>query len=256
MRPFEYSRPDSVADAVATLSARPEAVFLGGGTNLVDLMRLGVERPETLVDVSRLPMDRIEDTASGGLRIGAAVTNSDLAVDPGVRTRYPMLSQALLSGASGQLRNAATVGGNLLQRTRCTYFQDTSKPCNKRTPGSGCPARRGDHRDLAIVGTSDSCIASHPSDMAVACTALDARVDVVGPDGERSLGLDELYRLPGDDPSVDHNLAHGELLVALELPPPSPMVAGSRYRKVRDRASYAFAIGSVAAALAVSRPVR
>ncbi|MGH3424387.1 MAG: FAD binding domain-containing protein, partial [Nocardioidaceae bacterium] len=209
------------------------------------------ERPDVLVDVSRLPMGEIADTPDGGLRIGAAVGNSDLAVDARARTGYPALSQALLSGASGQLRNAATVGGNLLQRTRCTYFQDVGKPCNKREPGSGCPARRGEHRDLAVLGTSDSCIASHPSDMAVACAALDAEVEIVGPGGERTSTLDELYRLPGDDPSTDHTLDHGELIVAVVLPPPTPMIAGSRYRKVRDRASYAFALGSVAAAVAV-----
>jgi xanthine dehydrogenase YagS FAD-binding subunit len=229
-------------------------VFLGGGTNLVDLMKLGVARPELLVDVSRLPHDRIEPLPEGGVRIGAAVRNSDLAADRGVRGTYPVLSQALLAGASGQLRNLATVGGNLMQRTRCVYFQDVSKPCNKRHPGSGCPARTGHYRDLAILGASESCIATHPSDMAVAMAALNATVEVEGPEGARSVPLVNFHRLPGAEPERDTVLEHGELITAVELPALS-FSARSRYRKVRDRASYAFALVSVAAALEVAEGV-
>ena len=229
-------------------------MFLGGGTNLVDLMKLGVARPALLVDVSRLPHDRIEPLPEGGVRIGAAVRNSDLAADRGVRGTYPVLSQALLAGASGQLRNLATVGGNLMQRTRCVYFQDVSKPCNKRHPGSGCPARTGHHRDLAILGASESCIATHPSDMAVAMAALDATVEVEGPEGARSVPLVNFHRLPGAEPQRDTVLEHGELITAIELPALS-FSARSRYRKVRDRASYAFALVSVAAALEVAEGV-
>ena len=229
-------------------------MFLGGGTNLVDLMKLGVARPELLVDVSRLPHDRIEPLPEGGVRIGAAVRNSDLAADRGVRGTYPVLSQALLAGASGQLRNLATVGGNLMQRTRCVYFQDVSKPCNKRHPGSGCPARTGHHRDLAILGASESCIATHPSDMAVAMAALDATVEVEGPEGARSVPLVNFHRLPGAEPERDTVIEHGELITAVELPALS-FSARSRYRKVRDRASYAFALVSVAAALEVAEGV-
>ncbi len=251
MRPFAYETVRSEAEAVESVSASPGAMFLGGGTNLVDLMRLGVVSPSRLVDVSRLPMDAIEPTGEGGVRIGAAVRNSDLAADPTVRTAYPMLSQALLAGASGQLRNMATVAGNLLQRTRCLYFQDIGKPCNKRVPGSGCPARDGIHRDLAILGTSAACIATHPSDMAVALSALDAVVHVLGPAGARRLAVDDLYPSPGDDPSRNSTLAHGELITAVELPASSPLLARSGFRKARDRASYAFALGAVAAALQV-----
>ena len=214
-------------------------------------MRLGVARPTAVVDVSGLST-RIDEAESGVLRIGAGVRNSDLAADIRVRRSYPALSQALLSGASGQLRNMATIGGNLLQRTRCFYFQDVSKPCNKRQPGSGCPARNGIHRDLAVLGTSLSCIATHPSDMAVALAALDAVVLVQGPNGTRRLTLDEFYRLPGDDPTRDTTVQHGELITSVELPAPSAISVASGYRKVRDRASYAFAVGSVAAALTVT----
>jgi xanthine dehydrogenase YagS FAD-binding subunit len=251
VRPFAYESVRTEAEAVESVSTSPEAMFLGGGTNLVDLMRLGVVRPSRLVDVSRLPMDAIEPTGEGGVRIGAAVRNSDLAADPTVRTAYPVLSQALLAGASGQLRNMATVGGNLLQRTRCLYFQDVAKPCNKRMPGSGCPARDGIHRDLAILGASAACIATHPSDMAVALSALDAVVHVVGPAGPRRLALDELYPSPGDDPSRNSTLRHGDLITAVELPAASPLLSRSAFRKARDRASYAFALGAVAAALRV-----
>jgi xanthine dehydrogenase YagS FAD-binding subunit len=250
MQPFQYQQPADAAGAVATVAGAGGAVFLGGGTNLVDLMKLGVETPDLLVDVTRLPMGRIEPTPDGGLRIGAGVRNSDLAVDPRVRAEYPVLSQALLAGASGQLRNMATVGGNLLQRTRCLYFQDVTKPCNKRQPGSGCPARTGEHRNLAILGGSGSCIATHPSDMAVALAALGAVVHVQGAGGTRTIALDELYRLPGDQPDRETTLSRGDLITAVELPPLG-FARRSAYRKVRDRASYAFAVTSVAAALDV-----
>jgi len=251
MRPFVYQRPGDVPEAVGTLAGAPDGTFLAGGTNLVDLMRLGVIAPGVLVDVRRLTSDRIEELPSGALRIGAAVTNSELAADRRVRRRYPLLSQAVLSGASGQLRNMATVGGNLLQRTRCAYFQDLTTPCNKRQPGSGCPALGGHHRDLAVFGWSDACCATHPSDMAVAMTALGAVVHTQGPDGERAIPVTELHRLPGDAPDRDTVLGHGELITAVDLAP-LPFAANSRYRKVRDRASYAFALVSVAAALQVA----
>jgi xanthine dehydrogenase YagS FAD-binding subunit len=251
MTPFRYERARDADAAVATLGGVPGAAYLGGGTNLVDLMKLGVATPELLVDVARLPHDRIEALPGGGVRIGAAVRNSELAADHTIRTRYPVLAQALLAGASGQLRNLATTGGNLLQRTRCTYFQDTSKPCNKRQPGSGCPAREGYHRNLAILGWSEQCVATHPSDMAVALLALDAQVRVRGRAGERAVPLAGFHRLPGDEPQRDTLLEHGDLITAVELPP-LPFATSSRYRKVRDRASYAFALVSVAAALDVA----
>ncbi|WP_406414042.1 xanthine dehydrogenase family protein subunit M [Streptomyces halstedii] len=250
MRPFAYLRPGSVAEAVRVSAERPEARFLGGGTNLVDLMKLGVESPGLLIDVSRLPLDRVVPTDDGGLRIGATVRNSDLAAHPAVRERYPALSQALLAGASGQLRNTATTGGNLLQRTRCLYFQDTSKPCNKRQPGSGCPAREGVHRDLAVLGHSPDCVATHPSDMAVALAALDATVHLRGPEGERAVPATRFHRLPGDNPDQDTVVRPGEMVVDVVLPP-APEGAVSLYRKARDRASYAFALASVAAVLTV-----
>jgi xanthine dehydrogenase YagS FAD-binding subunit len=248
VKPFTYDRPATPADAVAALTrSGAHARYIGGGTNLVDLMKLGVEAPEHLIDVSRLDR-RIEPAPDGGLLIGASVSNADLAADPVVRSRYPVLARALLSGASGQLRNQATVAGNLLQRTRCAYFQDVSKPCNKRRPDSGCPARAGHHRELAIVGHSTACVATHPSDMAVAMTALDARVRLLGPDGERLISLAELYRLPGDRPDRETHLAPGELITAIELPELDGQ-ARSDYAKVRDRASFAFALVSVAAIL-------
>jgi xanthine dehydrogenase YagS FAD-binding subunit len=213
-------------------------------------MRLGVETPDVLVDVTRLPHDRIDATGEGGLRIGAGVRNSDLAADRRVRTRYPALAEALLAGASGQLRNLATTGGNLLQRTRCAYFQDVTKPCNKRDPGTGCPAREGEHRNLAIIGHSEHCVATHPSDMAVALAAFDAVVRVVGPGGEREIPLVDLHRLPGDAPQHDTVLERDELIVAVDVPA-LPVAANSRYRKVRERASFSFALVSVAAALDV-----
>ncbi len=249
MRPFAYERAGDAREAVAAAGGSGDGVmYLGGGTNLVDLMKLGVETPERLVDVSRLAHDRVEPTEGGGLRIGAAVRNADLAADPTVRERYPFLSQALLSGASGQLRNLATVGGNLLQRTRCAYFQDVSKPCNKRRPGSGCPAREGDHRNLAILGHSDACVATNPSDMAVPMAAIGGRVRVVGPSGERAIPLPGLHRLPGGEPQRDTVLEPGELITGVELDP-LDFAQRSRYRKVRDRASFAFAVVSVAVAV-------
>ena len=232
MRPFAYERAPDAASAVAA-AAEPGTMYLGGGTNLVDLMKLGVETPQRLVDIARLPHDRIEELPGGGLRIGAAVRNSELAASRPVRERYPMLAQALLSGASGQLRNVATTGGNLLQRTRCAYFQDVSKPCNKRRPGSGCPAREGDHRNLAVLGHSAACVATHPSG------------------GERTVPIPGLHRLPGDEPQRDTVLEPGELITAIELPA-LEVAARSTYRKVRDRASFAFAVVSVAAAVDVA----
>jgi xanthine dehydrogenase YagS FAD-binding subunit len=248
MRPFRFERATDAAHAVALLDGEPEARYLGGGTNLVDLMRLGVETPPVLIDVNRLPGHHaIEETDSGGLRIGAAVSNSELAADPRVRARYPVLSEALLNGASGQLRNLATVGGNLLQRTRCAYFQDVTKTCNKRQPGSGCPARKGEHRNLAILGHSEHCVATHPSDMAVALAALEATVHVQGASGARTIPIPGLHRLPGDEPQKDTVLEAGELITAVELGPPPGPEARQRYRKVRERRSFAFALVSVAA---------
>lgn len=248
MIPFDYQRAVDADSAVATLAARPGAVFLAGGTNLVDHLKLGLFHPELLVDVSRLPFNTIDVLPDGGVRIGAMVRNSDLAADLLIRQRYPALARAVLAGASGQLRNLATTGGNLLQRTRCRYFQDVTTPCNKRNPGSGCPAIDGHHRDHAILGASAHCVATHPSDMAVALTALDAVIQVHGPDGQRTIPLTELYRWPGDEPDQDTQLRHGELITAVDLPELS-FAAGSTYRKVRDRASYAFALVSVAAAV-------
>jgi xanthine dehydrogenase YagS FAD-binding subunit len=251
MKPFAFARPGSVAEAVRDVAGDPTAVFLAGGTNLVDHLRLGVATPELVVDVRRLTSREITDTEDGGLRIGAAVTNGELAADRRVRERFPVLAQSLLAGASGQLRNMATTGGNPLQRTRCVYFQDVTTPCNKRDPGSGCSAIGGYTRYHAVLGASEACIASHPSDMAVALAALDAQVQVLGPEGERIVPFVDLHRLPGDDPSRDTVLEHGELITAIDLPP-LPAAARSAYRKVRDRASYAFALVSVAAALEVA----
>lgn len=250
MRTLEYHRATDVQDAIDAVGAVPDAVFLAGGTNLVDHLKLGIADPGRLVDVTGLPLADIEETAAGGLRIGAAVRNADLAADPRVRRDHAVLSRALLAGASGQLRTMATTAGNLLQRTRCPYFQDTAAPCNKRAPGTGCSALDGVTRTHAVLGASDACIAVHPSDMAVALAALDAIVHVEGPDGPRTLRLDELLRLPGDEPHRDHTLGRGELIVAVELPPAVP-TARHAYRKVRDRASYAFALVSVAAVLDV-----
>ena len=251
MRAPEYVRPTSPEEAVAAVADRPEARFLAGGTNLVDHLKLGVAAPDLLVDVRRLPLDVVEpyDGDRGrGLRIGTNVRNSDLAAHPVVRSGYPGLARALLAGASGQIRHQATTGGNLLQRTRCVYFQDLSTPCNKREPGSGCSAIDGYGRYNAILGASPSCVTTHPSDLAVALTALDATVVVLGTDGERRIAIDELYRLPGDEPERDTTLRHGDLITAVELPEQS-VAAHSTYRKARDRASYAFALVSVAAAV-------
>src|SRR5918999_2629714 len=249
MRPFAYIKPVDVEAAVLA-GTEPGAKFLGGRTNLVDLIREGIERPDTVVDVTGLPFDTVAELPGGGLRVGALVRNSVLAADPRVRARYPVLSQALLCGASGQLRNMATVGGNLLQRNRCPYFYDATSACNKREPGSGCDALDGFHRGCAILGVSERCIAAHPSDMCVALAALDAVVEVRGTDGTRRVPLTELHRLPGETPEIETELAPGDLITAVELPP--PVAVNSRYRKVRDRASFAFALVSVAAALQVS----
>ncbi|MBS0220852.1 MAG: xanthine dehydrogenase family protein subunit M [Proteobacteria bacterium] len=245
MRAFTYERPVDMAAALQAI-ARPGAKFLGGGTNLLDLMKVEVETPSHLVDISRLPLAQVEETEDGGLRIGATVTNSDLAADRRVRERYPMLSRALLNGASGQLRNQATTAGNLLQRTRCYYFYDTAKPCNKRSPGSGCSALHGYNRIHAVLGASDACIAVHPSDMAVAMAALDAEVEAQPANGNgRRIKLVDFHRLPGTTPQVETALREGELITAVLLP--RPPFGGQAYRKVRDRASYDFALVSVAA---------
>jgi len=259
VKPFAFARPAGVAEAVAAVAGDPAAVFLAGGTNLVDHLRLGVASPGLVVDVRTLTSGEVTGTGNGGLRIGAAVTNSELAAEPRVRARYPALAQALLAGASGQLRNMATTGGNPLQRTRCVYFQDVTMPCNKRERGSGCSAVGGYTRYHAILGVPPSpdpsapgtCIATHPSDMAVALAALDAVVQVQGPGGTRAIPFTELHRLPGGEPAKDTVLEHGELITAIDLPP-LPSRARSAYRKVRDRASYAFALVSVAAVLEVA----
>ncbi|AZM51481.1 molybdopterin dehydrogenase [Streptomyces sp. WAC 01529] len=250
MRDFGYQRAHDVPGAVALLGADPDARYLGGGTNLVDLMKTGVERPALLVDVRELPLDGIESTDDGGLRVGATVTNSDLAAHPEVRRRYPALAEAVLAGASGQLRNMATVGGNLLQRTRCGYFTDLSKPCNKRTPGSGCSAVEGEHHNHAILGATAHCVAIHPSDMGVALTAFDAVVTYETVDGPGQSPLAEFYLPVGETPHLETALPPGALITGVTLPP-APVAARSRYRKVRERASYAFAIGSIAGALDV-----
>lgn len=250
MSPFEYERATDASSAVARVAARPNAVFLGGGTNLVDHMRLGVAHPDLVVDVTRLPFAGIDVLSDGTVRIGAGVRNSDLAAHRTIRERYPVLSQALLAGASGQLRNLATTGGNLLQRTRCAYFQDTTVPCNKRSPGAGCSALEGYNRDHAILGASQQCVAVNPSDMAVALTALDATVIVLGPQGQRRIPIGDFHRLPGNAPERDTVLEHGDLIVTVELPTLA-VAAHSAYYKVRDRASYAFALVSVAVALQV-----
>src|SRR6266851_2947340 len=248
MKPFSYQRASDIASACAS-AAEPTAKFIAGGTNLVDLMKLQIEAPAQLVDISCLPLARIEETAEGGLRIGALVTNSAAAVDMRVRHRYPLLAQAILAGASTQLRNKATTGGNLLQRTRCAYFYDTTKPCNKRVPGTGCAALGGLNRMNAVIGVSNDCIAAHGSDMAVAMAALDARVETVAADGAtRSIPIDALYRAPGNTPHIETVLAPGELIRSVVLPPPPP--GRQLYRKVRDRASFAFALVSVAVVVA------
>jgi len=248
MRRFDYIRADSIEHAVQALAAVQGARALAGGTNLVDLMKYDVATPTRIVDINRLPLDSIEETENGGLKIGALVTNSALAWDARIEARYPLLSSAILAGASPQLRNAATTGGNLLQRTRCYYFYDATMACNKREPGSGCPAIGGVNRTHAILGASSSCIATHPSDMCVALAALDAVVHVVGPDGARTIAFADFHRLPGDEPQFDNTMRHGELITAIELPP-ADFGRNHSYLKLRDRLSYAFALISVAAAI-------
>ncbi len=247
MRPFTYERASDPRAAVAAAS-RAGAKFISGGTNLLDLMKFEIEHPTHLVDISRLPLTDIEELPGGGLRIGAQAANADVAADRHVRTRYPVLSQALVAGASGQLRNKASIGGNLLQRTRCPYFYDTAAGCNKRDPGSGCSAIGGFNRAHAILGASDACIATHPSDMAVAMTALDAQIELLGVDQARRVAIADFYRLPGETPHIETVLGPGEMITGVTLPPPPP--GRQVYRKVRDRASYAFALVSVAAIVA------
>jgi xanthine dehydrogenase YagS FAD-binding subunit len=245
---FQYARASDVADAVRQIAADPGAKFIAGGTNLVDLMKEDVERPSRLIDISRLPLTTVEETPDGGLRIGALVPNSDLAYHPLIEQRYPLLASAILAGASAQLRNMASTGGNLLQRTRCAYFYDTATPCNKREPGSGCSAIRGLNRGHAILGTSEACIATHPSDMCVALAALGATVHVAGPAGARTIAFADFHRLPESTPQRDTNLAPNELVTAVELPKRG-FAKHYSYLKIRDRLSYAFALVSVAAAL-------
>lgn len=247
MRKFDYYRAVSLNEAVKA-GVSSGARFVAGGTNLIDLMKEGVELPERLVDITRLPLNDVQELPEGGLRLGALVSNAQVAEHPLVRERYPLLSQALLAGASPQLRNMATVGGNLLQRTRCSYFYDVATACNKRTAGSGCAARSGLNRQHAVLGHSEACIAVHPSDMCVALAALEATVQVTGPAGDRSIPIGEFHRLPGDQPELDSVLQSGELITSVDLPP-SDFAAHSHYLKVRDRASYAFALVSVAVAL-------
>jgi xanthine dehydrogenase YagS FAD-binding subunit len=247
---FQYARAGDVADAVRQIAADPAAKFIAGGTNLIDLMKEDVERPSRLIDISRLPLRRVEETASGGLRIGALVPNSDLAYHPLIAQRYPVLASAVLAGASAQLRNMASTGGNLLQRTRCCYFYDTATPCNKREPGSGCSAITGLNRGHAILGTSVDCIATHPSDMCVALAALDATIHVAGPAGARAIAFADFHRLPENTPQRDTNLQSHEIVVAVELPARG-FAANYTYLKIRDRLSYAFALVSVAAAMEI-----
>jgi xanthine dehydrogenase YagS FAD-binding subunit len=245
---FQYSRASDVADAVRQMAADPSARFIAGGTNLIDLMKEDVERPSRLIDISRLPLKSVEETDGGGLRIGALVPNSDLAYHPLVAERYPILASAILAGASAQLRNMASTGGNLLQRTRCYYFYDVATPCNKREPGSGCSAIDGLNRMHAILGTSETCIATHPSDMCVALATLDATVHVAGPGATRAIAFTDFHRLPEGEPQRDTNLQPDEIVTAVELPPRG-FAANYTYLKIRDRLSYAFALVSVAAAL-------
>ena len=245
---FEYTRASGIAEAMRHATADPNAKFIAGGTNLIDLMKEDVERPTRLIDITHLPLKAVEETPGGGLKIGALVPNSDLAYHPAVESRYPLLASAILAGASQQLRNMASTGGNLLQRTRCYYFYDTATPCNKRAPGSGCSAINGLNRMHAILGTSEACIAVHPSDMCVALAALGAIVHVLGPSGERTIAFADFHRLPGDTPQRDTNLEPAEIITAIELPAEG-FATNYTYLKLRDRASYAFALVSVAAAL-------
>jgi xanthine dehydrogenase YagS FAD-binding subunit len=248
MRPFSYVRAGDAASAIALVGEHPDGAFLAGGTTEVDLLRQDVLRPGLLVDINDLPLDVIEDLPDGGLRIGALARMSDVARAPGVIDRFPLIAQALVLGASAQLRNMASMGGNLCQRVRCSYFRDPASACNKRDPGSGCAALSGFHRGHAILGVSDQCIATHPSDVAVALTALDAVVHTSGPGGERAIGIDDFFLLPGDAPQLEHPLEHGELITAIEVPG-APVARRSVYLKVRDRQSYEFALASVAAAV-------
>jgi xanthine dehydrogenase YagS FAD-binding subunit len=250
MRPFSYARAADAASAITLVRGRPDGAFLAGGTSEVDLVRQDVLRPGLLVDINDLPLDFIEDLPDGGLRIGAVARMSDVARAAAVMERFPMISQALLLGASAQLRNMASMGGNLCQRVRCSYFRDAASPCNKREPGSGCAALDGIHRVHAILGVSDHCIATHPSDVAVALTALDAVVHTSGPDGPRVIGIDDFFLLPGDTPEREHPLDHGELITAIEVPS-VPVARRSVYLKFRDRQSYEFALASVAAAIRI-----
>src|SRR3954451_371310 len=248
MNPFSYAKPGQLAEAVTAATSTEAAKFIGGGTNLLDLMKVNVMRPRHLIDLNNLPLRTIEPTADGGLRLGALATNAETAYNAQVRQRYPMLSDAILAGASAQLRNMATNGGNLLQRTRCYYFYDTGTPCNKRTPGEGCSALQGFNRIHAIFGASEQCIATHPSDMCVALAALRAVVRITGKNGERTIPFDDFHRLPGDTPHLDANLAEDEVITAVDLPPEG-FADHSAYLKLRDRASYAFALVSVAVGL-------
>jgi xanthine dehydrogenase YagS FAD-binding subunit len=252
MKPFTYERVTDLRAATAAVVSRTGAKFISGGTNLLDLMKLEIEQPTHLVDISRLPLKRIEDLPDGGIRIGAQAANSEVAGDLRVRARYPALAEALLAGASGQLRNKASIGGNLLQRTRCSYFYDTAAACNKRTPGSGCAALHGVNRIHAILGASDACIATHPSDMAVAMSALGAQIELLEPNqSTRRVAIDDFYALPGNAPHIETVMRPGEMITAVILPPPPP--GRQRYRKVRDRASYEFALISVAVIIATDR---
>ncbi len=248
MNNFGYTRASDVADAVRQIAADPAAKFIAGGTNLIDLMKENVARPSRLIDITHLPLHKVEETQGGGLRIGALVPNSDVAYDPRIEARYPLLASAILAGASQQLRNMASTGGNLLQRTRCCYFYDTTTPCNKREPGSGCSAIGGFNRMHAILGTSEHCIATHPSDMCVALAALDARVLATGKGGERGIAFADFHRLPGDTPQLDSNLRADEIITAIELPPKG-FADHYTYLKIRDRLSYAFALVSIAVGL-------
>ncbi len=250
MNPFQYEQAQAVDASVDRVGRAAEATFLAGGTGLLDLMKLGVEKPAVLVDVRKLPLAQIEELPDGGLRLGALARNSDVAWHPLVRERYPLLSQALLAGASGQLRNMATVGGNVMQRTRCQYFRDTATPCNKREPGSGCSALEGINRSHAVLGVSEACIATHPSDMCVPLAALGATVRIQGPQGERSVPFTDFHLLPGNTPQREHALEHGELILSVDVPA-LPAARRSLYLKARDRASYAFALASVAALMEV-----
>jgi xanthine dehydrogenase YagS FAD-binding subunit len=248
---FSYTRARDVTDAVRQIAADPTAKFIAGGTNLIDLMKENVARPSRLIDITHLPLDKVEETRDGGLRIGALVANSDLAYHPEIEARYPLLGSAILAGASQQLRNMASTGGNLLQRTRCIYFYDTATPCNKRAPGSGCSAIDGINRMHAVLGTSEHCIATHPSDMCVALAALEARVLVTGTGGARSIAFADFHRLPGDTPQIDSTLRPDEIITAIELPPKG-FAGNYTYLKIRDRLSYAFALVSVAVGLEIA----